>query len=62
MSAMKKTILVAICLLCSTVLQAQDIEGFVSRQMESYPKSRLIDIYKSCLNAKSFHTYKMRTD
>ena len=45
---MKKTILVAICLLCSIVLQAQDIVGFVNRQMESYPKSRLIDIYKSC--------------
>lgn len=28
--------------------QAQDIEGFVARQMQTYPKSRLLDIYKSC--------------
>ena len=24
------------------------IEGFVNRQMQNYPKSRLLDIYKSC--------------
>jgi hypothetical protein len=29
-------------------LHAQDIEQFVSWQMESYPESRLLDIYKSC--------------
>ena len=27
---------------------AKDIEKFVSNQMRSYPKSRLLDIYKSC--------------
>ena len=30
------------------MLPAQDIRGFVSRQMETYPESRLLDIYKSC--------------
>ena len=30
------------------MLPAQDIRGFVSRQMETYPDSRLLDIYKSC--------------
>ena len=29
-------------------MSAQDIVGFVNRQMESYPQSRLLDIYKSC--------------
>ena len=45
---MKKTALVTICLLCSIVLQAQDIEGFVLRQLQTYPQSRLLDLYKSC--------------
>ena len=45
---MKKIALVAICLLCSIVLQAQDIEGFVHRQLQTYPQSRLLDLYKSC--------------
>ena len=30
------------------MLPAQDIRGFVSRQMETYPESRLLDICKSC--------------
>lgn len=30
------------------VIQAQDVEKFVSNQMQTYPKSRLLDIYKSC--------------
>ena len=30
------------------MLPAQDIHGFVSRQMATYPESRLLDIYKSC--------------
>ena len=30
------------------MLPAQDIHGFVSRQIETYPESRLLDIYKSC--------------
>ena len=29
-------------------LNAQDIEKFVNWQMETYPESRLLDIYKSC--------------
>ena len=35
-------------LLLSASMSAQDIVGFVNRQMESYPQSRLLDIYKSC--------------
>ena len=35
-------------LLCALTLHAQDIEKFVNWQMETYPKSRLLDIYKSC--------------
>lgn len=31
-----------------SMMTAQDIQGFVSRQMETYPQSRLLDIYKSC--------------
>ena len=30
------------------VLNAQDIQNFVSKQLETYPLSRLLDIYKSC--------------
>ena len=29
-------------------MTAQDIQGFVSNQLKNYPKSRLLDIYKSC--------------
>ena len=35
-------------LLCALTLHAQDIEKFVKWQMETYPESRLLDIYKSC--------------
>ena len=35
-------------LLCALTLHAQGIEKFVNWQIESYPKSRLLDIYKSC--------------
>ncbi len=35
-------------LLCALSLSAQDIEKFVKWQMETYPESRLLDIYKSC--------------
>ena len=45
---MKKTTLVTICLLCSIVLQAQDIDGFVNKQLQTYPQLRLLDLYKSC--------------
>ena len=45
---MKKAILIVIGWLFSIIISAQDIEGFVNRQLEIYPKSRLLDIYKSC--------------
>ena len=32
----------------SVAVSAQDVEEFVNRQMQTYPKSRLLDIYKSC--------------
>jgi hypothetical protein len=32
----------------SILASAQDIQTFVQKQMETYPKSRLLDIYKSC--------------
>ena len=44
---MKKAILIVIGLLFIIIISAQDIEGFVNRQLEIYPKSRLLDIYKS---------------
>lgn len=44
---MRKFIL-AFAMLLSIAVSAQDIEGFVTRQMQTYPKSRLLDIYKSC--------------
>ena len=43
-----KTIFVFFAMLYAFTLSAQDIQGFVSRQMQVYPKSRLLDIYKSC--------------
>ena len=45
---MKKGLFLAIALIMSVLVSAQDIEGFISRQMQAYPKSRLLDIYKSC--------------
>jgi hypothetical protein len=47
-SSMKKLILLSIILIVSVSVSAQDIAGFVSRQMETYPQSCLLDIYKSC--------------
>lgn len=35
-------------MLFSVALSAQNIEGFVTKHMQTYPKSRLLDIYKSC--------------
>ena len=32
----------------SIAISAQNIEGFVNNQMQTYPKLRLLDIYKSC--------------
>lgn len=43
-----KIILFFCAMLFPYMLPAQDIRGFVSRQMETYPESRLLDIYKSC--------------
>ena len=43
-----RRILFPFFLLLSVAVSAQDIEGFVNRQLQSYPKSRLLDIYKSC--------------
>ena len=45
---MKKTIFAVLVMLFSVALSAQDIQGFVTKQMQTYPKSRLLDIYKSC--------------
>jgi hypothetical protein len=45
---MKKGLLLSFALIMSIAISAQDIEGFVNRQMQTYPKSRLLDIYKSC--------------
>ncbi len=45
---MKKVVLLALSLMCSIFVSAQDIQGFVNKQLETYPKSRLLDIYKSC--------------
>jgi hypothetical protein len=43
-----KVILFFCAMLFPYMLPAQNIRGFVSRQMETYPESRLLDIYKSC--------------
>ena len=32
----------------SVSMSSQDVVGFVNRQLDRYPKSRLLDIYKSC--------------
>ena len=45
---MKKVIILSITILCALSLSAQEIEKFVKWQMENYPESRLLDIYKSC--------------
>ena len=45
---MKRVFILSMALLLSVSLSAQDIKGFVSQQMQTYPKSRLLDIYKSC--------------
>ncbi len=45
---MKKGLLLSIALMMSVAVSAQDVDGFVNRQMQAYPKSRLLDIYKSC--------------
>jgi hypothetical protein len=45
---MKKGLLFSIAFIMSVAISAQDVEGFVNRQLQIYPKSRLLDIYKSC--------------
>ena len=45
---MKRIILTALAFMFTLMLQAQDVEKFVNWQMETYPESRLLDIYKSC--------------
>lgn len=45
---MKKLFITSIALLIATAAMTQDTNGFASRQMQAYPKSRLLDIYKSC--------------
>ena len=44
----KKLVMMSAVIIFSITASAQDIEGFVSQQMKTYPKSRLLDIYKSC--------------
>ena len=48
MKTLSIRLLLSLVLLSSVSVSAQDIEGFVNRQMQTYPKSRLLDIYKSC--------------
>ena len=45
---MKKVLLFVVCLMCCMFAEAQDVQDFVSWQLEHYPQSRLLDIYKSC--------------
>ena len=45
---MKKIALITISLLCSIVIQAQGVKGFVNKQLQTYPQLRLLDLYKSC--------------
>ena len=43
-----RIILLSLSLLLSAVVSAQDIQPFIRQQMALYPKSHLLDIYKSC--------------
>lgn len=45
---MRRILLLSFSLMLSILASAQDIKTFVQKQMETYPKSRLLDIYKSC--------------
>ena len=45
---MKNVVILMVCLMSSVMISAQDIERFLNKQLETYPKSRLLDIYKSC--------------
>ncbi len=45
---MKKVLLILGMVMCSVFVQAQEVERFVAWQLETYPESRLLDLYKSC--------------
>lgn len=45
---MRKAVILLITLFTVISSQAQDVQSFVSRQLQTYPKSRLLDLYKSC--------------
>ena len=45
---MKNVLMILVMVMCSVFVQAQEVEGFVAWQLEMYPKSRLLDLYKSC--------------
>lgn len=45
---MKRTLILAIAMLASILVQANDLQTFVDTQLERYPALRLLDIYKSC--------------
>lgn len=45
---MKSISIFIITVMTSLLMSAQDISSFVSAHMEAYPKSRLLDLYKSC--------------
>lgn len=45
---MRKAVILLITLFTVLLSQAQDVQSFVSRQLQTYPKSRLLDLYKSC--------------
>ncbi len=45
---MKRFLCLFLTFACVIMVQAQDIQGFVHSQLRTYPKSRLLDLYKSC--------------
>ena len=45
---MKRYLCLISVLVSALTLHAQDIQGFVNSQLQTYPKSRLLDLYKSC--------------
>lgn len=44
----KKIIILTIGIMSALTISAQNVHNFIEKQMETYPKSRLLDIYKSC--------------
>ena len=45
---MRKVALLSMALLMWVSMSAQEMQAFVAWQLETYPESRLLDIYKSC--------------